>query len=119
MTTANGDNISNPKKINELFKSYYSQLYTPECHVIIDCLHKFCNSVKILSLSEEAKAKLDSLITMNEVSDAIDQMKGGKVPGPDGITMDFYKIFKSKLLSPLFNMLVDSFKSGELPPVSA
>lgn len=43
-------------------------------------------------------------------------MKGGKAPGPDGLPIDIYKIFKNKLLSPLLDMFVESFSSGKLPP---
>ena len=43
-------------------------------------------------------------------------MKGGKAPGPDGLPIDIYNIFKNKLLSPLHDMLEESFQLGELPP---
>lgn len=116
ITNANGEKISNPHKINGLFESYYSHLYTTECQATTESFTKFFDSIKMPSLSEEAKATLDCPITINELSEAIDKMKGGKAPGQDGIPMDFYKLFKNKLLSPLFDMLSDSFKSGELPP---
>ncbi len=76
-TTTNRDNISNSPKINELFESYYSQLYLSECHVTIDSLN-FFDYIKIPSFSVEIKAELDSPTTINEVSDTIDKMKGGK-----------------------------------------
>lgn len=41
-------------------------------------------------------------------------MKGGKAPGPDGLSIDTYQIFKNKLLSP--HVFVESFNSGKLPP---
>ncbi len=76
-TTTNRDNISNSPKINVLFESYYSQLYLSECHVTIDSLN-FFDYIKIPSFSVEIKAELDSPTTINEVSETIDKMKGGK-----------------------------------------
>ena len=67
-------------------------------------------------LSEEAKADFDSPITSAEISEAIDKMKGGKAPGPDGLPIDIYTFFKNKLLSPLLDMFVESFNSSKLPP---
>lgn len=42
----------------------------------------FFDQLELPSLSEEAKADLDSPITTVEISEAIDKMKGGKAPGP-------------------------------------
>ena len=116
IVTANGDKTSDPQKINTLFETYYTQLYSSECLVTNESYQDFFDQLTLPSLSEEAKADLDSPITTAEISEAIDQMKGGKAPGPDGLPIDIYKIFKNKLLSPLLDMFVESFNSGKLPP---
>uniref|UniRef100_A0A671X7A5 Reverse transcriptase domain-containing protein n=1 Tax=Sparus aurata TaxID=8175 RepID=A0A671X7A5_SPAAU len=111
----NGDKITTPQKINNLFETYYSQLYSSETHITTESFHNFFDHILIPSLSEEAKAELDSPITKKEISHAIDKLKGGRAPGPDGLPLDIYKIFKDKLISPLFDMFMDSFQTGELP----
>lgn len=116
IVTANGDKTSDPQIINTLFESYYTQLYSSECLVTNGSFQDFFDQLTLPSLSEDAKADLDSPITSAEISEAIDKMKGGKAPGPDGLPIDIYKIFKNKLLSPLLDMFVESFNSGKFPP---
>lgn len=53
----------------------------------------------------------DSLIkpvSLEEVKNAIKQLKSNKAPGPDGLTIEFYRIVGSKLE----NILVAVFKSS-------
>lgn len=58
---------------------------------------------------------LGAAITKEEMSIAIDHLKTGKTPGPDGLPAEIYKKFKAKLLFPLFDMFSESFEKGTLP----
>lgn len=69
-------------------------------------LDTFLDFINIPTLSETAKSELDIPISIDKLSNAIDKLKPGKAPGPDGIPLDLYKIFKNKLLQPLYNMLM-------------
>lgn len=51
---------------------------------------------------------LGAAITKEEISIAIDHLKTGKTPGPDGLPT-------AKLLSPLLDMFSESFEKGTLP----
>ncbi len=42
-------------------------------------------------------------------------MSSGKAPGPDGLPIDIYKIFHNKLITPIIDMLNESFNNEELP----
>lgn len=42
-------------------------------------------------------------------------MKGGKTSGPDGLPIDIYKLFKTKLIAPLLDVCLESFQTGCLP----
>lgn len=42
-------------------------------------------------------------------------MKAGKVAGPDGLLIDLYKKFKTKMIKPLLEMFMEAFDSGSLP----
>ncbi len=44
-----------------------------------------------------------------ELSIAIDSIKGGKTPGPDGIPIEVYKMFKHRVMLPLLEMFMESF----------
>jgi len=53
---------------------------------------------------------------VEELSEAIASLKGGKIPGSDGIPIEIYKIFKAKLIPPLLKMFEESFDRGSFPP---
>ena len=58
---------------------------------------------------------LEADLKDKEISIAIDSMKAGKSAGPDGIPIDLYKTFKTKLLKPLLEMFLEAFCNGSLP----
>ena len=59
---------------------------------------------------------MDRIITTEELSEAIQNVNSGKAPGPDGLPIEFYKAFKTKLVEPLLNMFKECFQEGTLPP---
>lgn len=50
-----------------------------------------------------------------ELSTAIDNIKVGRTPGPDGIPIEIYKVFKYRLMAPLLEMFKESFHNRILP----
>ncbi len=52
---------------------------------------------------------------VEELSSAIDSIKAGKTPRPDGLPIEIYKKFKNKLLTPISEMFTESFQNGTLP----
>lgn len=56
--------------------------------------------------------QLEADLTQEEISTAIDDMKVGKTPGHDGIPVDLYNAFKSKLLQPLLEIFLEAFQTG-------
>ena len=41
-----------------------------------------------------------ALLNANEIENALKSMPNGKAPGIDGLTVAFYKAYKSKLIPP-------------------
>ncbi len=72
------------------------------------------DSIHIPKIPEAIKEELDKDITLMELSIAIDSIKGGN-PGPDGIPIEVYKMFKHRLIPPLLEMFVESFHNRILP----
>lgn len=68
------------------------------------------------TLPEDARTTLCSPISEQEVREAIGNLQGGKAPGPDGFSSEFYKQFTDYIVGPLTNMFSESFTSGCLPP---
>lgn len=57
----------------------------------------------------------DSPLTLGEVETAIDSLKLGKSPGSDGLSADFYKIFKS-ILAPILLRLYNKMQATRSTP---
>lgn len=73
------------------------------------------DKLRIPTVSEEFDEKLEGNLNEEEISKAVDSMKSGKMPGPDGLPIDIYKKFKAKLLKPLMEMYLKAFYNGSLP----
>uniref|UniRef100_A0A3P9DP59 Uncharacterized protein n=1 Tax=Maylandia zebra TaxID=106582 RepID=A0A3P9DP59_9CICH len=66
-------------------------------------MREFLEKVPVVLLSESHRKELNNPVTQEEVRLAINSLKGGKVPGPDGFCPEFYK-------------KLNSFKNEQLPP---
>uniref|UniRef100_A0A3B5R0Z3 Reverse transcriptase domain-containing protein n=1 Tax=Xiphophorus maculatus TaxID=8083 RepID=A0A3B5R0Z3_XIPMA len=106
---------TDPSEINENFREFYKNLYKSEYSGNKDTQAAFLNQLKFKTLLEEEKTTLDSPLTIEDLSEAIDSMNSGKTPGPDGLPIEFYKTFKNKLILPLLNMYEESYEAGILP----
>lgn len=112
----NGDTISDPVKINKEFRDFYQKLYDSEMQVHPHSQNTFLDGLDIPQVPNDFLSMLDADLKEKELSKAIDEMRGGKTPGPDGLPIDLYKKFKSKLITPLLEMFTESFHNGNLPP---
>uniref|UniRef100_A0A674NQL5 Reverse transcriptase domain-containing protein n=1 Tax=Takifugu rubripes TaxID=31033 RepID=A0A674NQL5_TAKRU len=111
----NNENIFDPIEINESFQKFYEKLYSSEIGPNTSEINNFLDKIQIPKISEVIKGKLEKEITLMELSTAIDSIKVGKTPGPDGIPIEIYKVFKYRLMAPLLEMFKESFHNGILP----
>lgn len=115
--TDKGVTTSHPQKINNAFLDFYHSLYSSEYSDSAPHRQKeFLDSLEFTHLNEEHLGPLELDLGAQEVSEAISSLKGGKTPGPDGIPIELYEIFKTKLLPPLLDLYRESFGRGSLPP---
>ena len=105
----NGDKITNPKKVIQEQKRFYEKLYKKEDNVTFDYVNK--NHIYV---SPEINETLAGLFTMQELTNAVKQLKRNKAPGCDGLTAEFYCIFFAKLNEILLNAINFSYKEQKL-----
>lgn len=110
------DTTIDPERINNEFKNYYSLLYTSESSASTQDFNNFFATLEISLVHPDRVEQLENPITANELSAAISSMQGGKCPGPDGYTVEFYRKFQHKLVAVLLDMFNEAFKSLILPP---
>lgn len=67
-------------------------------------------------LSGKERATLVGPKTPEEVLEAIKSFPAGKSPGPDGLPIEFYRMYGNLLAPILASLYLHCLKSGELPP---
>ena len=104
-----------PSEINDIFKNFYSKLYTSESPGDNTDMLNFLRDLQFPTLHPAKCESIEQPLQLNEVVESISAMQSGKSPGPDGYPIEFYKVFSSKLAPLLLDMIVDSLTQGSLP----
>ena len=99
LTNNKGEIIINKQNIKETWKNYIEQLFhdvRPEKPNIVD--------------------EFGPPILVEEVKSAIYSMKSGKAPGPDGIQVEFLKLFDEMSMKWLTEIFDHVYNSSIIPP---
>lgn len=107
--------VTDPIEINDCFRTFYQTLYQTECNPNEEIQNIFLKDLQFQTLSEEDRKLLNNPLTAQDILEAIGEMNTGKAPGPDGLPIEFYRVFQKKLIQPLLNMFMESFNMGILP----
>jgi exonuclease III len=103
--------------LEQICFEYYGKLYTKG----VDSAAKAGAEAQAFacikdSLTPGMKESLKSPLSISELSQAVKAMKVGRAPGPDGIILEFYKIYWDLICKDYMNMLRQSFQAGRLHP---
>ena len=107
-------NITDNAQIIENFSKIYERKYQFEEHIITD-LSFILNNIKN-KLSSNEKIKLDTEISMAELTNAQSKMKKGKTPGSNGFPIEFFRTFWLEISPFLLRAIKLSFNDGEKLP---
>lgn len=107
-----GSLVTNTNDIISQFESYYNALFSapPEDH---DAKESFVSLVK--PLQNEECAFISDTVTIQEIELTIDQLPLSKTPSPDGLSSEFYKVFKGIISSILLDIFITSLELDALP----
>jgi len=95
-------------------KTFYENLFERKCNkTSTECLD-FLENISLPSISPANNIFCDRELSIDELSDSLDNMSLGKSPGNDGLTIEFYKCFWEHLKQPLFNSAIYSKIHGSL-----
>uniref|UniRef100_A0A670K7G8 Reverse transcriptase domain-containing protein n=1 Tax=Podarcis muralis TaxID=64176 RepID=A0A670K7G8_PODMU len=109
-----GRSIQNPGEIRKCFQRYFKKLYTQGPQDETE-MKRFLEKNGLTKLSEENRTILNGKITRQEIEQAIQNMKQGKSPGPDGLTSKYYKILKDYLIQPLMEVSNEIMEGKKAP----
>lgn len=60
--------------------------------------NNFLDKNQFPKLSEETRSNLEKNLSIEELSEALQDISNGKAPGLDGLPMEIYKTFAGKIL---------------------
>ena len=103
------EDITDQHKILELQKEFYTELYAKDEDVSFSMQNNF--GVRV---PQEIYENQCQQITISELETAIKQMKNSKTPGQDGLPIEFYKVFWSKVKSVFYGMVIEAWESEML-----
>ena len=111
---ADGTVHNQQQELERICKEYYGKLYTarPEANegAITQVLSYLSDK-----LSAPMKDSLSATLSLGELHKAMMEMQTGKSPGPDGIVLEFYRIFWDMLGAEYLAMLEEGIAQGRLP----
>lgn len=101
----NGDIVKDPKIIANFCSDFYSNLYT-----------RLLTFFFFNNLTVEDSIICNAPLRLQEIIDAINDLKNNRSPGTDGLTAEFYKAFSKTLAPFLPEVFVESLDRALLPP---
>ena len=110
VTTENKEITSHDDIISEVVL-FYSKLYKNNPVVNVD-LNTILNDPDISKLTASMSQKLEGELSIDEVHQALINMKNNKSPGLDGYTVEFFKHFWKELHIFLVRYLNSAYSSG-------
>ena len=95
---------------------FYKNLYkssTTDPHIAIK-ISSFLNDLNIPALSEDQKKFCEGKISAEECFRLLDSFDNNKIPGNDGIPIEFYKTFWSLISDSFMKCVNECFEKGEM-----
>ncbi len=105
--------LSNPVAIRRRAIGFYEKLYRSELRS--DDINESVFFKDLPKVSDEANAGISGALNLGELHKAVQSMESGRVPGIDGIPVDFYKCFWEEIGEDLLEVLNGSLDEGLLP----
>ena len=112
----NGKIEQKPEQILHSLQKYYENLYkeNKRNEYINHLSENFISNLDLPKISQSSKATCEEPITEKEIHATLKSLKNGSAPGPDGIPVEFYKIFWDKIKEPLMEAFQYSYGEGKL-----
>ena len=109
LITDSGHIIKDPTRILDEQKLFYEKMYKKNPKIKFTTRN--CTDIRLTNFQKQA---LDMPLEFDELVQSLRQMKNGKCPGMDGISVDFYKCFFHVIGQDLFEAIQEAIETGHL-----
>ena len=97
MLYKNNIDITDHNDILKELHDFYSTLFDRKINKSSSECMSFLNSLQVPLIRDQHKAECDQELTIDDLKNSLFSMSGGKSPGNDGLSVEFYKLFWSKI----------------------
>ena len=111
VTLPDDSTITNKKDIVNEFNKFYKNLYSKK-DVRDAAVSDLVDNLP--QLTDLQANQLEGLLTLDEISDSLKNMKNGKSPGSDGFPAEFFKVFWRQLGGFVLRSLTEGFVNNEM-----
>ena len=101
--------VTEQEQILNIQKEYYQKLYQEDKDVQFTLQNNYG-----ITVPPEIREHQDQQITLKDLEQAIKTMNNNKTPGPDGIPIDFYKVFWAKIKHIFMQMMEHVYNIKQL-----
>ena len=95
---------------------FYSNLFSKKITNSKEINTNFLRSLNLPTLSEEQKASCEAEFTKDDLYETLCSMQGGKSPGNDGLTKEFYIHFWDLVGDSIYESFIEAREKGTLSP---
>ena len=111
-----GNIVTDQEQIIKIERSFYEKLYSEDKEDNLQTTLEYVNNTKLKhKLTKEESKSCDGYVTLEETTEAINNLKLNKSPGIDGLSTNFYKQFWDILGPILVKVFNQSYDSQKLP----
>ena len=112
----NGSIITNQTEILNMEKHFYENLYSENNEKNYDDTFEYINKTELQrKLTRKESSVCDGYVTLDELTNAVNNLKLNKSPGIDGLSTNFYRHFWKYLGPVLVKVLNSSYDKQKLP----
>ena len=114
LVTEEGKEITDQCEILKKQAEFYENLYTDKLTKSDEEIKDYLKDICVPSLSVEQKLLCNGLLSYEECENSLKQMKSGKTPGNDGLSVEFYRKFWNHLGKLVVDSINVSYEKGQL-----
>ena len=114
LQNGNGDLMTEKGEVENEILTFYKNLFKSKCKATAENCRQYLDNLNMKRLSETEAALCEKSLTLDELSESLDEMQLDKSPGNDGLTTEFYKQFWDGVKSPYYDSLIQAKLYGEL-----